>query len=79
MTVPRIETARFHGTSWVGFAPLREAYRDVQMTVEFRTDALDGVLLVSGENDDLIGDFMAAVLIQGYVEFRSIYVETFSF
>ncbi|CAL4097885.1 unnamed protein product, partial [Meganyctiphanes norvegica] len=67
---PQIETARFHGGSWVGFAPLREAYRDVQLTLEFKPEANNGVLLVSGENDDLSGDFMAAVLIGGFVEFR---------
>ncbi|XP_071533608.1 pikachurin-like isoform X2 [Panulirus ornatus] len=66
----QIETARFHGSSWVGFAPLREAYRDVQLTLEFKPESNDGVLLVSGENDDLTGDFMAAVLVGSYVEFR---------
>ncbi|XP_045584489.2 pikachurin, partial [Procambarus clarkii] len=66
----QIETARFHGSSWVGFAPLREAYRDVQLTLEFKPETPDGVLLVSGENDDLSGDFMAAVLVGSFVEFR---------
>ncbi|KAG7172240.1 Pikachurin-like, partial [Homarus americanus] len=42
----QIETARFHGSSWVGFAPLREAYRDVQLTLEFKPETADGVLLV---------------------------------
>ncbi|KAK8400665.1 hypothetical protein O3P69_002461 [Scylla paramamosain] len=65
-----IETARFHGSSWVGFSPLREAYRDVQLTLEFKPEGGEGVLLVSGENDDLSGDFMAAVLVGAYVEFR---------
>ncbi|XP_050735962.1 pikachurin-like [Eriocheir sinensis] len=65
-----IETARFHGSSWVGFSPLREAYRDVQLTVEFKPEGGEGVLLVSGENDDLSGDFMAAVLVGSFVEFR---------
>ncbi|KAG0713639.1 Pikachurin [Chionoecetes opilio] len=65
-----IETARFHGGSWVGFAPLREAYRDVQLTLEFKPEGGEGVLLVSGENDDLSGDFMAAVLVGSFVEFR---------
>ncbi|KAA0192043.1 hypothetical protein HAZT_HAZT001919 [Hyalella azteca] len=166
--VSRIDTARFYGQSWVGFAPLKEAYRDVQITIEFKPEgnsptetsqagalqtdrrltlngkrlsmlkhlrlsyspdniegfqgsdiqnpnenfighgpdqvnetqklensminekeslrretlrgqdpetqvspgAHNGVLLVSGENDDLTGDFMAAVIINGYVEFR---------
>ena len=153
--------ARFDGESWVGFAPLREAYRDVQITIEFkpelsqdgqltvdtgtgvrgptadlkrprysrqarsapdeildnsvvsdsdddvlsdnyisndvqafddsveagrdqptvtesqeksspdrRLSSVDAVLLVSGENDNLSGDFMAAVIINGKVEFR---------
>lgn len=67
-----METARFHGSSWVGFAPLREAYRDVQLTLEFKPETPDGVLLVSGENDDLSGDFMAAVLVESFVEFRCV-------
>ncbi|KAK7086587.1 hypothetical protein SK128_027747 [Halocaridina rubra] len=65
-----VETARFHGTSWVAFAPLKEAYRDVQLTIEFKPESPNGVILVSGENDDLSGDFMAAVLLNSYVEFR---------
>ena len=33
-------------------------------------NGLNAVLLVSGENDDLSGDFMAAVVVDGIVEFR---------
>lgn len=33
-------------------------------------NGLNAVLLVSGENDDLSGDFMAAVIVDGIVEFR---------
>lgn len=35
-----------------------------------RSSSLNAVLLVSGENDDLSGDFMAAVIVNGIVEFR---------
>lgn len=42
----------------------------MQLTLEFKPEGGEGVLLVSGENDDLSGDFMAAVLVGSYVEFR---------
>ena len=35
-------------------------------------NGLNAVLLVSGENDDLSGDFMAAVIVNGIVEFRHV-------
>ncbi|KAL7633166.1 UNVERIFIED_CONTAM: hypothetical protein RMT77_016536 [Armadillidium vulgare] len=67
---PRISSGRFHGTSWAAFPALREAYRDVQLSLEFRPFSPEGVLLLSGESDDLSGDFMAAVLKDGYVHFK---------
>uniref|UniRef100_A0A182Q9V0 Pikachurin n=1 Tax=Anopheles farauti TaxID=69004 RepID=A0A182Q9V0_9DIPT len=37
--------------------------------VEFRPESFDGILLLTGERDDLTGDFMALLLHQGFVEF----------
>ncbi|KAF4519972.1 hypothetical protein B566_EDAN005472 [Ephemera danica] len=65
---PRV--ARFSGQSFLAFPALRGAYKDVQVSLEFRPEAPDGVLLLAAERDDMAGDFLALVLIDSYVEFR---------
>ncbi|OXU24789.1 hypothetical protein TSAR_011073, partial [Trichomalopsis sarcophagae] len=72
ISVPETEvrSPRFTGLSWLAFPPLHAAYKHVQLELEFRPEAWDGVLLLAGERDDLQGDFMALILHHGYVEFR---------
>lgn len=41
----------------------------LQIHIEFRPEAFDGILLLSGERDDLTGDFVALLIHQGFVEF----------
>ncbi|XP_052873580.1 uncharacterized protein LOC128278894 [Anopheles cruzii] len=65
----KVNTPRFNKRSWVAFPALRGAYKHVQLHVEFRPESFDGVLLLTGERDDLTGDFMALLLHQGFVEF----------
>ncbi|XP_058123120.1 uncharacterized protein LOC131294149 [Anopheles ziemanni] len=65
----KINTPRFSQHSWVAFPALRGAYKHVQLHVEFRPESFDGILLLTGERDDLTGDFMALLLHQGFVEF----------
>lgn len=48
--------------------PIRSEPRP-QIHVEFRPEAFDGILLLSGERDDLTGDFVALLIHQGFVEF----------
>ncbi|XP_023246649.1 pikachurin-like [Copidosoma floridanum] len=65
-----VRSPRFTGLSWLAFPALHAAYKYVQLELEFRPEAWDGVLLLAGERDDLQGDFMALILHHGYVEFR---------
>ncbi|XP_039277486.1 pikachurin-like [Nilaparvata lugens] len=66
----QVKTPLFSGQGWLAFPALRAAYKHVQLEVEFRPQAWDGVLFLTGERDDLAGDFMAIILYQGFVEFR---------
>ncbi|XP_054739354.1 uncharacterized protein LOC129245297 [Anastrepha obliqua] len=65
----KIRTPKFSKHSWLAFPALRGAYKHVQIRVEFRPESFDGILLLSGERDDLTGDFMALLLNKGFVEF----------
>jgi len=65
-----IRSPRFTGQGWLAFPALRAAYKHVQLELEFRPEAWDGILFLSGERDDMAGDFMALLLHQGFVEFR---------
>ncbi|XP_011186312.1 uncharacterized protein LOC105214523 [Zeugodacus cucurbitae] len=65
----KIRTPKFSKHSWLAFPALRGAYKHVQIRVEFRPESFDGIILLSGERDDLTGDFMALLLNKGFVEF----------
>lgn len=65
----RVNTPRFNQRSWLAFPALRGAYKHVQLHIEFRPESFDGILLLTGERDDLTGDFMALLIHQGFVEF----------
>ncbi|XP_020280960.1 pikachurin-like isoform X2 [Pseudomyrmex gracilis] len=65
-----VRSPRFTGSGWLAFPALRAAYKHVQLELEFRPEAWDGVILLAGERDDLQGDFMALILHHGFIEFR---------
>ncbi|CAH0550075.1 unnamed protein product [Brassicogethes aeneus] len=65
-----IRSPRFTGSSWLAFPALRGAYKHVQLSLELRPEAYDGIFFLTGERDDMAGDFMALLLHQGFVEFR---------
>ncbi|XP_054277202.1 pikachurin isoform X2 [Macrosteles quadrilineatus] len=65
-----VRSPRFSGQGWLAFPALRAAYKHVQLQVEFRPESWDGILFLTGERDDLAGDFMVLFLYQGFVEFR---------
>uniref|UniRef100_A0A2S2NPU2 Pikachurin n=1 Tax=Schizaphis graminum TaxID=13262 RepID=A0A2S2NPU2_SCHGA len=65
-----IRYPRFNGRSWLAFPPLRGAYKHVQISLEFRPESWDGILFLAAERDDLVGDFMAILLHNGFLEFR---------
>lgn len=65
-----IRIPRFSGQSWLAFPALRAAYKHVQLEIEFRPESWDGILFLTGERDDLAGDFVSVILYEGFVEFR---------
>ncbi|TMW54579.1 hypothetical protein DOY81_000373 [Sarcophaga bullata] len=65
----KVRVPKFSKHSWLAFPALRGAYKHVQLRIEFRPESFDGIILLSGERDDLTGDFMALLLNKGFVEF----------
>ncbi|XP_055847486.1 uncharacterized protein LOC129913052 isoform X2 [Episyrphus balteatus] len=65
----KVRIPRFSKKSWLAFPALRGAYKHVQIRVEFRPESVEGIILLTGERDDLTGDFMALLIHQGFIEF----------
>lgn len=40
-----------------------------QLQFEFKPEKLNGVILLTGERDDLTGDFIAVLMNNGFIEF----------
>jgi hypothetical protein len=70
ITAVEIRFPRFRGTSYLALPTLRDAHRSMQINIEFRPEHYDGVLLYSGEQQTLEGDFIAVIINQGFAEFR---------
>nr|XP_003408050.1 pikachurin isoform X2 [Loxodonta africana] len=65
-----IQYPQFFGHSFVTFEPLKNSYQAFQITLEFRAEAEDGLLLYCGENEHGRGDFMSLAIIQRELQFR---------
>ncbi|XP_075397070.1 pikachurin [Tenrec ecaudatus] len=65
-----IQHPQFFGHSYVTFEPLRNSYQAFQVTLEFRAEAEDGLLLYCGENEHGRGDFMSLAIIRRTLQFR---------
>lgn len=61
---------RFRGRSYLALPTLRDAETVLQVTIKFKPEYHEGLLMYSGENQNLAGDFVAVLLHQGFVEFR---------
>ncbi|MEE6458050.1 hypothetical protein FKM82_000164 [Ascaphus truei] len=61
---------QFYGQSYMTFEPLKSSYQTFQITVEFRAEGDDGLLLYCGENEYGRGDFMSVAIIRRSVQFR---------
>ncbi|XP_049881213.1 pikachurin-like [Pectinophora gossypiella] len=69
-TDSKISTPRFSGSSWLALHALRGAYKRVRLRLRVRPERARGVLLLTGEHDDLSGDYLALLLRNGHVELR---------
>ncbi|XP_033615957.1 pikachurin isoform X4 [Fukomys damarensis] len=65
-----IQYPQFFGHSYVTFEPLKNSYQSFQITLEFRAEAEDGLLLYCGENEHGRGDFMSLAVIRRSLHFR---------
>ncbi|XP_037385980.1 pikachurin [Talpa occidentalis] len=65
-----IQYPQFFGHSYVTFEPLKNSYQAFQITLEFRAEAEEGLLLYCGENEHGRGDFMSLAIIRRSLQFR---------
>nr|XP_057927410.1 pikachurin isoform X2 [Doryrhamphus excisus] len=68
--VVSVKFPRFYGYSHMTFEPLKNSYQSFQITVEFKADAEDGLLLYCGENEHGRGDFTSLALVRGKLHYR---------
>lgn len=64
-----IETPSFDGTSYIRLKPLK-AYHKLNIDIEFKAFAENGVILYNQQKPDGTGDFVSLALVNGYLEFR---------
>ncbi|XP_016079435.1 PREDICTED: pikachurin [Miniopterus natalensis] len=65
-----IQYPQFFGHSYMTFEPLKNSHQAFQITLEFRAEAEDGLLLYCGESEHERGDFMALAIIRRSLQFR---------
>ncbi|XP_056402190.1 pikachurin isoform X1 [Hyla sarda] len=65
-----VQYPQFYGHSYMTFEPLKNSYQTFQITVEFKAEGDDGLLLYCGENEYGRGDFMSLAIIRRSVQFR---------
>ena len=65
-----VTSPRFSGESYLALPTLTNAYQDLQLSLDFRPTAADGVLLLTGESADMTGDYLALLIRDGHVELR---------
>uniref|UniRef100_A0A3B4WHW6 EGF like, fibronectin type III and laminin G domains n=1 Tax=Seriola lalandi dorsalis TaxID=1841481 RepID=A0A3B4WHW6_SERLL len=61
---------RFYGYSHMTLEPLKNSYQTFQITLEFKSDSEDGLLLYCGENEHGRGDFTSLALVRGKLHYR---------
>ncbi|XP_078071334.1 pikachurin isoform X2 [Mustelus asterias] len=65
-----IQYPKFYGYSYLTFEPLKNSYQQFQITVEFKADVEDGLLLYCGETESGHGDFLSLAIIRRHLQFR---------
>ncbi|KTG02856.1 hypothetical protein cypCar_00043169, partial [Cyprinus carpio] len=61
---------KFYGYSHMTFEPLKNSYQSFQISLEFKAEAEDGLLLYCGENEHGRGDFTSLALVRGKLHYR---------
>lgn len=65
-----IEIPKLSGHGHIALPTLQNAYSDLHMSFDFKPESWTGILLLTGETDDMTGDYLALLLRDGYVELR---------
>ncbi len=65
-----VQYPKFMGTGYMAFPVMRGAYKEFTITLEFKPDTGNGLLLFSGEHPTARSDFFSIALIDGHAEFR---------
>ncbi|KAJ8401580.1 hypothetical protein AAFF_G00378970 [Aldrovandia affinis] len=65
-----VQYPQFYGYSHMTFEPLKNSYQTFQITLEFKAEAEDGLLLYCGENEHARGDFTSLALIRRKLHYR---------
>ncbi|KAF7652997.1 hypothetical protein LDENG_00088920, partial [Lucifuga dentata] len=68
--VVSVSFPRFYGYSHMTFEPLKNSYQTFQITLEFKAESEDGLLLYCGENEHSHGDFTSLALVRGKLHYR---------
>uniref|UniRef100_A0A673IV16 Pikachurin-like n=1 Tax=Sinocyclocheilus rhinocerous TaxID=307959 RepID=A0A673IV16_9TELE len=61
---------KFYGYSHMTFEPLKNSYQSFQISLEFKAEVEDGLLLYCGENEHGRGDFTSLALVRGILHYR---------
>uniref|UniRef100_A0A672I550 EGF like, fibronectin type III and laminin G domains n=1 Tax=Salarias fasciatus TaxID=181472 RepID=A0A672I550_SALFA len=69
-TCSEVTFPRFYGYSHMTFEPLKNSYQTFQITLEFKAESEDGLLLYCGENEHARGDFTSLALVRGKLHYR---------
>uniref|UniRef100_A0A3Q2QS34 EGF like, fibronectin type III and laminin G domains n=1 Tax=Fundulus heteroclitus TaxID=8078 RepID=A0A3Q2QS34_FUNHE len=69
-TCSEVNFPRFYGFSHITFEPMKNSYQTFQITLEFKAESEDGLLLYCGENEHGRGDFTSLALVRGKLHYR---------
>merc|ERR1719410_711235 len=61
---------KLSGYSHLTLPTLQNAYSDLHMALDFKPESWTGIILITGQTDDMTGDYLALILNDGYVELR---------
>ncbi|KAK3538683.1 hypothetical protein QTP86_012738 [Hemibagrus guttatus] len=67
-----IRFPKFYGFSHLALEPLKNSYQSFHISLEFKVDSEDGLLLYCGENEHGRGDFMSLALVRRKLHYRSL-------
>ena len=65
-----VKSPRFSGQSYLSLPTLTNAYSDLQLSLEFKPESPNGILLLTGETGDMTGDYLTLLIRDGHLELR---------